>query len=70
VTTSGRVVTGLIAEQDAANVTLITSESKRIKLSREEIDEITESEISQMPEKILEALSPQELRDLFSYLQK
>ena len=70
VTTSGRVVTGLIAEQDAASVTLITPESKRVKLSREEIDEINESDISQMPEKILETLSPQELRDLFSYLQK
>jgi putative heme-binding domain-containing protein len=70
VTTSGRVVTGLIAEQDAASISLITPESKRVKLSREEIDEINESDISQMPERILEALSPQELRDLFSYLQK
>jgi putative heme-binding domain-containing protein len=70
VTTSGRVVTGLIAEQDAASVTLITPESKRVKLWREEIDELNESDISQMPEKILETLSPQELRDLFSYLQK
>jgi putative heme-binding domain-containing protein len=70
VTTSGRVVTGLIAEQDAASVTLITPESKRVKLSRDEIDEINESDVSQMPEKILETLSPQELRDLFSYLQR
>ncbi|HEY3393181.1 MAG TPA: PVC-type heme-binding CxxCH protein, partial [Lacipirellulaceae bacterium] len=62
VTISGRVITGLIAEQDAASVTVITAEAKRIKLSRDEIDEITESDTSQMPEKILETLSPQELR--------
>jgi putative membrane-bound dehydrogenase-like protein len=70
ITKSGRVITGLIAEQDAANVTVITAENKRIKLSRDEIDEISESEISQMPEKIVDALSPQDLRDLFSYLQR
>ncbi|MEX0610665.1 MAG: PVC-type heme-binding CxxCH protein [Pirellulales bacterium] len=69
-TTSGRVITGLIAEQDAATQTILTSDNKRQKLSRDEIDEITESGISQMPEKILENLTPQELRDLFSYLQK
>ena len=69
-TTSGRVITGLIAEQDGATLTIVTSDSKRVKLSRDEIDDITESQISQMPDKILDNLTPQELRDLFSYLQK
>jgi putative membrane-bound dehydrogenase-like protein len=69
-TTSGRVVTGLIAEQDGATLTIVTADNNRVKLSRDEIEDITESEISQMPEKILDNLTPQELRDLFSYLQK
>jgi putative membrane-bound dehydrogenase-like protein len=69
-TTSGQVLTGLIAEQDAAAVTLLTAENKRIKIRREEIDEIVESNASLMPERQLDVLSPQELRDLFSYLQK
>jgi putative membrane-bound dehydrogenase-like protein len=69
-TTSGRVISGLIAEQDGATLTLLTSDNQRIQLRRDEIDEIIESNVSQMPEKILNNLTPQELRDLFSYLQK
>ena len=69
-TTSGRVLTGLIAEQDGASVTILSGENKRIKLARDEIDELMESDKSLMPERVLESLSPQERRDLFSYLQK
>jgi hypothetical protein len=64
------VISGLIAEQDGAALTLLTSDNQRIQLRRDEIDEIIESNVSQMPEKILDNLMPQELRDLFSYLQK
>jgi putative heme-binding domain-containing protein len=69
-TKSGQVLTGLIAEQDAAALTLLTAENKRVKIARQEIDELVESDVSLMPEKLLETLTPQELRDLFSYLQK
>jgi putative heme-binding domain-containing protein len=69
-TTSGQVLTGLIAEQDAASVTLLTAENKRIPVPRDTIDELVESDVSIMPEKILEKLTPQELRDLFGYLSR
>jgi putative membrane-bound dehydrogenase-like protein len=69
-TTSGQVLTGLIAEQDGAAITLLTSENKRLRIPRDEIDELVESSISLMPEKQLETLTPQELRDLFSYLSR
>ncbi len=70
VTMSGQVVSGIISEQDAASVTLITTEKKKIKILRDEIDEMSESNVSIMPEKQLETLTPQELRDLFSYLSR
>lgn len=69
-TTSGQVLTGLIAEQDAASITLLTAENKRIPIPRDTIDELVESDISIMPEQILDKLTPQELRDLFSYLSR
>ena len=69
-TTSGQVFTGLIAEQDAATLTLLTSDNKRVKLPRNDIEGMLESNVSLMPEKQLETLSPQELRDLFNYLQR
>ncbi len=69
-TDSGRMVTGLLAEQDAASITILDAKNQRIKIPRDEVEELHPSEISLMPEKILEPLSPQELRDLFSYLAK
>ena len=69
VTVTGRVVTGLLAEQDAASVTLLDAQNNRIKISIDEVEELRESEASLMPERILEGLSPQQLRDLFSYLE-
>ena len=69
-TTSGRILTGLLAEQDAATVTILDAENTRTKIARSEIEDLVPSEVSLMPEKILDQLSPQQLRDLFSYLEQ
>ena len=69
VTTSGRVNTGLIAEQDGASVTILDAKNERIKIPREEIDTLEESETSLMPERILDELTPSQIRDLFTYIQ-
>ncbi len=67
-TTDGRIMTGLIAEQDAASMTLLDAKNQRTRVQRDEIEELSESDVSLMPERILEQLSPQELRDLFAFL--
>jgi putative heme-binding domain-containing protein len=69
-TNSGLVLSGLLAEQDAASVTILDAKNQRIKVSRQEIDSLEESEVSLMPERILDVLTPQEIRDLFAYLQE
>ena len=69
-TTAGQVLTGVIAEQDAASVTLLDAKNQRRRVPRDEIDELAESPVSLMPEKLLEQLTPQQLRDLFAYLQQ
>ncbi|MBI3864780.1 MAG: c-type cytochrome [Planctomycetia bacterium] len=69
VTKTGVVQTGIIAEQDAASVTLLGAKNQRIRVSRDQIDEFSESPTSLMPEKLLEQLTPQELRDLFAFLR-
>ncbi len=68
-TTTGRILTGVIAEQDAAFVTIVDANNQRTKISRNEIDDLHESDVSLMPERLLEKLTTQELRDLFAYLQ-
>ena len=69
-TSSGQILTGLLAEQDAGGITILDAKNQRIKLPRDQVESIGESNVSLMPEKILDALSPQELRDLFGYLEK
>lgn len=66
-TTDGRLISGIIREQTDASLVLQTA-NERIVISRQDVDAIKPSEISMMPEGLLERLSPQELRDLFAYL--
>jgi putative membrane-bound dehydrogenase-like protein len=68
-TTDGRALTGLIAEQTPAAVTLVDSNKQRVNIPRNKIEAIEESPTSFMPEGLLKDLRPQELRDLFGYLQ-
>ncbi len=65
----GRVLTGLVVETTAQQVTLVDAKNQRLTLARSEIDELKPSAQSLMPERLLETLAPQEVRDLFRYLQ-
>jgi putative membrane-bound dehydrogenase-like protein len=66
----GRVLQGLIAEQTAQSITILDAENKRHELPRDRIEQLQPSDVSLMPEGILQKLSPQQLRDLFAYLQQ
>ena len=66
-TTDGRLIAGLIREQNDRALTIQTA-NERIVVPREDIEELKPSTNSMMPEGQLERLTPQEIRDLFSYL--
>ena len=66
-TTDGRLVSGIIREQNDRSVTVQTA-NERIVLPREDVEEVKPTGISMMPEGQLERLNPQEIRDLFAYL--
>jgi len=68
-TSDGRTLTGVIAAQTPSTVTLVDAKNQRTTINRNKIDSIQESPVSLMPENLLKELKPQELRDLFSYLQ-
>ena len=68
-TTDGQVLTGLLVEQSPASVTLLGAKNERTTIGRDKIESITESLTSLMPDNLLSPLKPQELRDLFTYLQ-
>ncbi|MSU36063.1 MAG: c-type cytochrome [Pedosphaera sp.] len=69
-TQDGRIVSGVIADQSGGNVTLALSTGERTVVSHAEILSLRESTVSMMPEDLVKRLKPQELRDLFSYLQR
>jgi putative heme-binding domain-containing protein len=69
VTTTGRVVTGVIVARDGASVTLADAQGKRTTLPRDQIEQLRELPTSIMPEDLLKQLRPPEVRDLFRYLQ-
>jgi len=68
-TTDGRVLSGLLVDQTPGSVTLLSAKNERTTVNRDKIEAINESPTSLMPDNLLSELKPQELRDLFSYLQ-
>lgn len=68
-TKDGRTLEGLLAESSADTITLLDAKNKRTVLNRNDIEELVESPISLMPEKLLDTLTEQQIRDLFAYLQ-
>jgi len=65
----GRVITGLVTESSPQRLTIVDAKQQKHEITRDQIDEIAQSELSLMPERLLEQLQEQEVRDLFRYLQ-
>ena len=64
-----QAISGLMVESTPAAVTLLDRNNERHLFARERIKELRESQVSLMPEGLLEALPPQAVMDLFAYLQ-
>ncbi len=67
-TRDGRILSGLLAEENAAGIILVNEKNERVEVRRDEIDEMRPSPTSLMPEDLLKPLTPQQVRDLFAYL--
>jgi putative heme-binding domain-containing protein len=65
----GRTATGMIAEETAAGVTLMQQESKTEVILRSNIEEISNTGISLMPEGLEKNISVEEMSDLLFYLR-
>jgi putative membrane-bound dehydrogenase-like protein len=65
----GRFITGLVAEATPSAVTLLDAKNERTVVPRDNIESLTPQRQSLMPEKLLDELDEQQIRDLFAYLQ-
>ena len=63
----GRSLTGIIKQQDDKTLTVATA-NETLTLARGDVDSIALSQLSMMPEGLLEPLTDTELRDLIYYL--
>jgi putative membrane-bound dehydrogenase-like protein len=69
-TNDGRIVSGLIVEQTPQAIVLRDAKGQRTQVPVIEVEEVKESEVSLMPESLYKELSPEQLRDLFSFIQQ
>jgi len=67
-TKDGRSLSGIIAAQDKATITLKLNDGQSVRLAREQIDDLAALTVSLMPEDVLKGLSDVQIRDLFAYL--
>ena len=67
--TDGRVLNGLVTARDDRTLTLVTPTDRHV-IAAEDIDEVTVTQQSPMPEGMLDQLSPDAIRDLIGYLMQ
>jgi putative heme-binding domain-containing protein len=65
----GRILAGLLADSNSETITVLDAKNQRTVLKRVDVEELRPSELSLMPENVLEPLNNQEIRDLFAYLR-
>lgn len=63
-------LTGFLIENKPPSVTLRDASGQSIVIARERIESLQASRVSLMPEGLLDALSEQQIRDLFAYLAR
>jgi putative heme-binding domain-containing protein len=68
-TTDGRIVTGLLAADTSDHVTLRQALGKEETVLRKDIEMLTLSKLSLMPQELEKLLTRQELADLLAYLK-
>jgi putative membrane-bound dehydrogenase-like protein len=68
-TLDGRKIVGLVVESTAKTVTILDAQNKKTVLNRDDLEDLKPSAVSMMPEKLLDTLNDQQLRDLFEYLK-
>lgn len=68
-TDDGRLLSGFIADQDAAVVVLRGVDGNNQTIARDSIQDLRAAPVSLMPEGLLKDLSEEQIRDLFAYLR-
>ncbi len=68
-TVNGRLISGVLAEEDAVRVVLKTAEQPRVVVAKDDIETRRVSPKSMMPDGQLDQMKPEEVIDLIKYLR-
>ncbi len=68
-TTDNQVITGMVNFDGESEVGLTLADGSSRKIKKDEIEERAESDISMMPENLIQGWSPAQLADLYEYLR-
>jgi putative heme-binding domain-containing protein len=68
ITTDGKTQLGLVVEKSEDAITLVGAEGKKMLIPRDEIEEMTETKQSSMPENMASTLAAAEFLDIVEYL--
>ncbi|HEY8503828.1 MAG TPA: PVC-type heme-binding CxxCH protein, partial [Gemmataceae bacterium] len=68
-TTAGRLLSGMLAAETGASVTLIGADGKPQVIPRRELETLVSTGRSQMPEGLEKDIPPQDLADIFAHLR-
>lgn len=67
-TKDDRSITGIVTKQDDNSVTVVTA-NETLVIPRKEVQSLKQTELSMMPEGLLQGLSDNDVRDLLAYLK-
>jgi putative membrane-bound dehydrogenase-like protein len=65
----GRLLSGLVIDANDRQLTLVDANRQKTVIARDSVDSVKASELSLMPEGLLDKLTDPQIRDLFRYLQ-
>jgi putative heme-binding domain-containing protein len=68
VTKSGKTFLGIVAPRSDGAVTVLQSNGEKVVVPEEDVEDMTRSKVSAMPEGLLNALSLEEIVDLFAFM--
>jgi len=69
-TTDGRLITGLLAASNATSYTIRRQGGEEVTVLRKDVEELSDTQVSLMPDNLLGGLGPQEVADLLEFVKQ
>jgi putative heme-binding domain-containing protein len=69
-TNDGRLITGLLAASNATSYAIRRQGGEDVVVLRKDVEELTDTQVSLMPENLLGSLGPQEVADLLEFIKQ